>query len=259
LSQTQIQTDMRTPVVTPTTTAPTANAGTDQTANEGSAVNFSGSATGTGLSYARGFGDGSKTTGTLAPSHTYADNGTYTATLTVTDSSGQSASDSAVVTVKNVAPTAGMTDDNPVAEGSVVHISFVNQADPSSVDANAGFKYSYDFNNDGVWDLVNVPDATVSYTFTDNGNYTVRGRITDKDGGFNDYTDLVEVTSVAPTASFTNTGPVTAGASVTFTFSSQYDPSSVDTSAGFKCSYDFNNDGTFDVSNSTSATASTSF
>src|SRR5262249_453043 len=90
-------------------------------------------------------------------------------------------------------------------------------------------------------------------------NYTVRGRITDKDGGFNDYTDLVEVTSVAPTASFTNNGPVTAGDSVTFTFSSQYDPSSDDTSAGFKYSYHFNHDGTFDVSNSTSASASTSF
>jgi PKD repeat protein len=257
LSASEIQADMNTPVGNPPTSpAPTANAGAAQSGDEGSALQLKGSATGQGLSYAWDFGDGTQTTDTLAPSHTYDDNGNYTVTLTVTDSSGRSASDTATVSVGNVAPTARMTDDNPIPEGSVVHISFINQSDPSSVDQAAGFKYSYDFNNDGIWDLVNVSDEVVPYTYTDNGNYTVRGRITDKDGGFTDYTDLVEVTNVAPTATFSSSGSATTGTAVAFSFTGQSDPSSVDQAAGFRYSYDFNGDGTFEVANATTATAS---
>src|SRR5262245_42761603 len=321
--------------------APTANAGVDQSADEGSSVSFKGSATGTGLSYAWDFGDGSTTTGTLTPSHTYADNGKYTATLTVTDSSGQTASDTATITVNNVAPTASFTNNGAVTAGNSVTVSFSNQSDPSSVDTNAGFTYSYDFNNDGTFDVANSTSASASTTFTTAGTYTVTGRIADKDGGFTDYTTTVTVNdpaptadagvdqsadegssvsfkgsatgtglsyawdfgdgstttgtltpshtyadngkytatltvtdssgqtasdtatitvnNVAPTASFTNNGAVTAGNSVTVSFSNQSDPSSVDTNAGFTYSYDFNNDGTFDVANSTSASASTTF
>jgi len=50
------------------------------------------------------FGDGTTTTGTLTPTHTYGDNGVFTVTLTVTDATGLSATDSLVVSVANVAP-----------------------------------------------------------------------------------------------------------------------------------------------------------
>ena len=86
---------------------PTANAGADKSANEASSVSFTGTTTGGigTLTYSWDFGDGGTADGSLTPSHTFADNGVYTVTLTVTDGNNQTASDAAIVTVNNVAPT----------------------------------------------------------------------------------------------------------------------------------------------------------
>ena len=68
----------------------TASAGSAVTSNAGSAVSFSqAAATGTGpLSYSWNFGDGTSPSGSLNPTHTYQNPGTYTAQLTVTDALG---------------------------------------------------------------------------------------------------------------------------------------------------------------------------
>jgi hypothetical protein len=120
----------------------------------------------------------------------------------------------------------------------------------------AGFRYSYDFNNDGTFELTDVTNASVSYTFTDNGLHIVRGRIKDKDGGFADYTTAVEVNNVAPTASLAASGAVSEGSAGGMSFSGQFDPSTADIAAGFVYSYDFNNDGTFEITDSPSSIAS---
>jgi hypothetical protein len=65
----------------------------------------------------------------------------------------------------------------------------------------------------------------------------VQARIIDKDGGYSEYTTDVVVKNVAPTATLANTGPIDEGASATISFSSQSDPSSADTAAGFRYSY----------------------
>jgi PKD repeat protein len=197
---------------------PTANAGPDKAGNEGTSVSFTGTASGTGLSYLWNFGDGSTATNTLTPTHTYADNGNYTVTLTVTDSLGRTASDTAAVSVSNVAPTADFTNNGPITTGSPVTLSFANQHDASTVDQAAGFRYSYDFDNDGTFDLVNSTNPTATYSFGTAGTYTVKGRLTDKDGGLTDYTTTVTVSDssggetplrtlyVAPTGSDSNNG-----------------------------------------------------
>src|SRR5262249_23566393 len=175
---------------TPNPTPPPATPGPDLAANEGSAVSFAGSGTGTGLSYAWTFGDG--TTGTGAtPSHTYTDNGNYTATLTVTDSLGRTASDTALVSVANVAPTATFANGGAVLVGSATSLRFTHPTDPSSVDVAAGLKYSYDFDNNGTFEVTNSTSPTASFTYSAAGTYTARGRISDKDGGFTDYTTTV--------------------------------------------------------------------
>ncbi|MGW3424090.1 PQQ-dependent sugar dehydrogenase [Streptomyces phaeochromogenes] len=89
--------------------APTAQAKADVTSGKAPlAVSFSsaGSADpdGGALSHAWTFGDGASSTA-ANPSHTYATNGQYTATLKVTDATGKSATASVQITVGNTAPT----------------------------------------------------------------------------------------------------------------------------------------------------------
>ncbi|MBI5000831.1 MAG: PKD domain-containing protein [Euryarchaeota archaeon] len=59
------------------------------------------------LTYSWDFGDGATGTG-ATPTHVYGDNGVYTVTLTVTDVEGLTGTDTCIVTVNNVAPTAEM-------------------------------------------------------------------------------------------------------------------------------------------------------
>ena len=111
--------------------------------------------------------------------------------------------------VNNVAPTGSFRSSGSRQEGLTGLVYFVNGNDISLVDKNAGFRYAYDFNNDGMFEVGNgiyggsstatscvVPAA---YIPDGPGIYTVRGRIVDKDGGYTDYTTAITVTNVAVT------------------------------------------------------------
>ena len=80
----------------------------NQSTDEGSTVNFTGSFTDVGVNDTHtimwDFGDSNSVSDTLTPTHSYADDGVYTVTLTVTDDDGGVSSDTLTVTVGNVAP-----------------------------------------------------------------------------------------------------------------------------------------------------------
>jgi PKD repeat protein/DNA/RNA endonuclease G (NUC1) len=173
---------------------PVVDAGADQTVDEGSKVNFAGSFTDTGSldthSVAWDFADGS-TADTNEANHTYADNGTYNATFTVTDSDGAVSSDELTVTVNNVAPTiTNLTGDSSVKEGETVNFS-ATATDPGS----DTITYIWDFGDGSE----TVEGAEASHIFTDNGTYNVTLTASDEDGGETAQTLEVTVENVAPT------------------------------------------------------------
>ena len=185
-------------------------------------------------------------------SHLFDDNGTYTVVARVTDKDGGYSEYSKQVVVHNVAPHGGsLADDNSVAEGSPVTVSFVGQLDPSAADTAAGFTYSFDFDGDGVYEI-SGPSASASHTFGDNGTYLVRGRVTDKDGGSTDYATEVEVHNVAPTAML-SAGSAVEGSALTVSLDGASDASAADLAAGLTYSFDLDNDGVFEVSGSSAS------
>jgi hypothetical protein len=117
------------------------------------------------------------------------------------DPSNHIGSGSIPVTVANLNPTATLSNNGPISEGGSATISFSNQADASSVDVAAGFKYAYSCNGSAISVATYAAastSATTSCAFGDNGSMLVRGRIFDKDNGYTDYDTTVVVNNVAP-------------------------------------------------------------
>src|SRR5204863_107739 len=118
-------------------------------------------------------------------------------------------------------------------EGNIT-VSLTAPVEPSPVDA-ASLHYSFATSLGGLAPTYGTAGtaASVALNFADNGSYTVYGRIFDKDGGSNDYSQNITVVNVPPTA--TLNVPATAYENTPFTVSltNAFDPSSADTSAGF--------------------------
>src|SRR5207248_5373622 len=96
---------------------------------------------------------GAGATGFSPFSHTFADNGVYTVSVQVADGDGATSNIlTTAVSVANVAPTATFSADGPHLPGQPVTFSFTNQFDPSAADTVAGFRYWFDFDNDGTFD-----------------------------------------------------------------------------------------------------------
>jgi hypothetical protein len=147
------------------------------------------------------------------------------------DPSNNNGTDSITVTVANLNPTATLSNNGPINEGGSATISFGNQADASSVDVTAGFRYAYSCSGSAIGITTYAAassSASTSCAFGDNGSMTVRGRIFDKDSGYTDYVTYVVVNNVAPS----NTGntfsfnPYTGIANASISFS---DPGWLDT------------------------------
>ena len=170
--------------------------------------------TAAGFTYSYDFdGDGVfEVTGTSPQAtHAWNDNGVFIVTGRVTDKDGGYADYTTDVEVYNVAPTATLASVGAAVEGSAVTLSLQNASDVSSADMAAGLTYSFDLNNDGVYEVVGS-QSSVSYAFKNDGSYTVRARVSDKDGGHSDYTTVVNVANAAPVVTVVTNSASTFGA-----------------------------------------------
>ncbi|MHC5112213.1 MAG: PKD domain-containing protein, partial [Planctomycetota bacterium] len=188
--------------VHPLNDPPLVNAGTDFAANEGENVTFAGSFADPDpddthlVSWDFDLSDGyTPTPGTLAPSHVYADNGIYEAMLTVTDSHGTSMSDTVIVTVNNLAPTAefSSTPGNP-EEGQIILVDGSLSSDPGPVDSIA--TYHWDFGDGTV-----ATGEAVNHSYADDGVYSVSLTVTDNDGATASITHDLTVVNATPLVS----------------------------------------------------------
>lgn len=115
--------------------------------------------------------------------------GNYLINVQVTDNSGGMATDQATINVLNVAPTASFTGTpGTIIAGQSATWAFSDPSDPSVADVTAGFTYSFDCTNDGVFEVSDVTANSYACAYPASGTFAAKGRIKDKDGDFNDYT-----------------------------------------------------------------------
>jgi Bacterial Ig domain len=181
-------------------------------------------------------------------SHTYADGpDDHTVTIKVTEAgSGTPPSGQATfsVHVYNVAPSVQFTTAPTSADEGDTKTYQYTYSDPGA-DAISFAAGHPSCGDDGS--LVGSPSISSSgsfqCSFPEGPNTTnVAIRVTDDDGASSmdvETVNIVEVTiaDVAPTASFSNNGPVDEGSPATVSFSDQFDPSAGDTAAGFHYVY----------------------
>jgi PKD repeat protein len=176
--------------------------------------------------------------GTVAGSHVYADNGTYTVTVCVTDKDGAQTCDTLTVVAKNVPPTVIAGADQTVNEGDVVSLDPATFNDLGTLDTHTA---TIDW-GDGTpivpGTVTESPfgppgstagaDGTVAgqHVYGDAGTYTVTVCVTDKDGAQTCDTLTVTAENVPPSVSAT---PATA----TVTSSDVHDIQATFTDPGF--------------------------
>ncbi|HTX91270.1 MAG TPA: lamin tail domain-containing protein [Anaerolineales bacterium] len=167
---------------------------------------------------------------------------TQTINVQAKDSGGLTTVASTTVTVNNLPPTASLGNNGPVAEGGLVTITFTGPADPSAVDLAAGLHYAVSCDGSSLSAVTYATSNTSPSTgcLFDDGpaTQTVRGRVIDKDDGYTEYTTVVTVTNVAPTATFTAPSTLNEGDAFTVALTGALDPSQADKAAGFQYAFD---------------------
>ena len=189
-------------------------------------VSFNAStSTGTISAYQWDFGDGSTGSGSTV-NHTYSVSGSYTAKLTVIDSSSQTSTKSMTITANasttTTPPTAVISSSNAAGQAPLT-VSFNGSG--STAASGASIKtYSWNFGDSST-----ATGVTASHAFTTAGTYTTTLTVTDSNGRTASASTPVVVTTPAvsnktPTAKMTVTpGTGTAPLAVAFDASGSSD------------------------------------
>jgi PKD repeat protein len=170
----------------------TATAGASPTS--GSApltVYFSGSASGGTMpfTYSWDFGDGTPTSSTQSPSHKYSSVGTYTATLTVHDNAGLTATSSKTISVTTPPPLSATISASPTSGVAPLTVNFSGSASGGT----SPYTYSWDFGDGTPTSSEHYP----SHTYATPGNYTATLTVHDAASATATATKAITVTAPA--------------------------------------------------------------
>lgn len=152
----------------------------------GQSVSMAAQGEGSGLSYSWAFGDGATADGANV-SHTFSQPGSYTATVTVKDSTGRSATATANITVSAPALTAVVTASSKEAAAGQL-LSFTAQQLPQ-----AGVTYRWSFGDAGK-----AEGLSVNHRFLVPGTYTVMLTTSNAEGQSATASVTVLVTGTGP-------------------------------------------------------------
>jgi PKD repeat protein len=188
---------------------------------EGALVSFSSAGSGDEdagqpVTYLWNTGDG-YVTRAANPARRYADNGTYTVTLTLTDASGATAVDSLTVTVANTPPHARFITPAQVLENTGFVISALAVTDSGSAD-RATLKFSFDCGDGAGYAVFDTVPRRTCAASAQGVSRTLRLRVRDKDVGQSFYTRTVVTSNAAPVVNAAFSPPslvVAAGAPLT--------------------------------------------
>ena len=134
--------------------------------------------------------------GTL--NHTYADDGTYSATAEICDEQANCASADFDITVANVAPVVTAPAGQEAGEALATGIDLGSFTDPG---ADANWTVDIDWGDTTTSTLSANTTGSLgspSHTYTDEGVYNVTVQVTDKDGASDDASFAVTVDNAAP-------------------------------------------------------------
>jgi len=175
----------------------------------------------------------------------------------VTDKDGASDSKTFKVTVANVAPIVSAPGDHTADEGVTRDFGLGSFADPGAADNP--WAVDVDWGDGSAHYATTAASAgnlgLAPHAYGDNGTYTVTVKVTDKDGASGTKAYKVTVNNVAPTATFSNNGPVDEGSSFGVSLTDPHDVPA-DEAAGFTYRFDCGNGSGYPASYSAASSAS---
>lgn len=162
-------------------------------------------------------GDGTTDATGETTSTTYADDGNYDVTLTVTDDDGATDSETKTVNVQNRPPAVDLTANRTTVEtGEAIEFDASGSSDPDGSIAT----YYWDFDGDGTNETT-TSTPTVDHSYSDDGTYSATVTVEDNDGATNATSISITVQNRPPTANFIDS---CIGLNCTFDASSSTDP-----------------------------------
>lgn len=182
-------------------------------------------------------------TGNLTPTHQFADPGSYTVALRITDSNGVSGLATASVFVVNARLTVTANAEVDIAQGQEADFA-------ATVQSNDPVRVQWDFdyqNHSGAFiaDPSGDGELTPSHVYVVAGTALAAVRVTNQVGGAATLrTVVVHVDDVPPSAVVTDSGPTPEGSPVTFTLNNFRD---IDPGATFGIGVDWTGGSNFEI------------